>query len=513
MVKRLSRGQLARMKKTLLIDLAKQLEIPGRSGMTKEDLIRAISQKIAGKDHPKPVLADDENSLPTSPAQDHRDGLAEPAPKDQPRKYPESGASESSSARHNPGRPAVVHEFPRPHDPEPFLAPPVTEVAPLHKGRKGKRPTQASSPISEDQLSGELPAGYDRDRLVLQVRDPYWAHAYWDFSRATLLMLQSRLSEPLATANFILRIHDITGRDFPAQQPNSFYDIRIRHQSGNWYLNLGKPGAAFVVDLGIIAATGEFIRIMRSNTIQVPTDHISEVTNDQWLVVDETFTEHRPISEQETMFESMPKPVAPAPVPESPFAPQKWLGGALFGPSSPGMPDSVGLPAGITSPGSNLPGRLLETPTSPGVTSSLGAPTSFGAPGAAHAPTSPEGAGFSVPLSSPSSPSSWGEMPGSVSGASRGTQSPENLPPDQFGRTGRDKDFWLVVHTELIVYGATVPGSRVTVQSLPIDLRPDGTFSLRFALPDGEQHIPVRAVNADGDMERTITPVVRKWTR
>jgi hypothetical protein len=44
-------------------------------------------------------------------------------------------------------------------------------------------------------------------------------------------------------------------------------------------------------------------------------------------------------------------------------------------------------------------------------------------------------------------------------------------------------------------------------------LRPDGTFTLRFALPDGEQILRVHAVNKDGDMERTITPVVTRKTR
>ena len=76
-----------------------------------------------------------------------------------------------------------------------------------------------------------------------------------------------------------------------------------------------------------------------------------------------------------------------------------------------------------------------------------------------------------------------------------------------------EKDFWLVVNTELIVYGATEPDAKVTLQGRDLPLRPDGTFSVRFALPDGEQVIPVHAVNADGDMEKQITPIVRKETR
>jgi len=81
------------------------------------------------------------------------------------------------------------------------------------------------------------------------------------------------------------------------------------------------------------------------------------------------------------------------------------------------------------------------------------------------------------------------------------------------GDKNKKKDFWLVVNTELIVYGATEPDAKVSVQGLPIKLRPDGTFTLRFALPDGKQVIPVVAINADGDDKRTITPEVEKKTK
>jgi len=77
----------------------------------------------------------------------------------------------------------------------------------------------------------------------------------------------------------------------------------------------------------------------------------------------------------------------------------------------------------------------------------------------------------------------------------------------------KSKDFWLVVNTELIVYGATEPDAKLSVQGLPIKLRPDGTFTMRFALPDGRQEIPVVAVNKDGDQKRQITPTVEKRTK
>ncbi|MDD5496245.1 MAG: DUF4912 domain-containing protein [Candidatus Omnitrophica bacterium] len=81
-----------------------------------------------------------------------------------------------------------------------------------------------------------------------------------------------------------------------------------------------------------------------------------------------------------------------------------------------------------------------------------------------------------------------------------------------FYRKEQARKFWLVVNAELIVYGATEPDAKVTVQGKDITLRPDGTFSLRFALPDGRQVIPVEAISSDGLDSRKITPVVTRKT-
>ena len=81
-----------------------------------------------------------------------------------------------------------------------------------------------------------------------------------------------------------------------------------------------------------------------------------------------------------------------------------------------------------------------------------------------------------------------------------------------FYRKPQERKFWLVVNTELIVYGATEPDAKLTVQGKPIALRQDGTFTLRFALPDGKQAIPVEATSSDGIDHRRITPVVTRKT-
>jgi hypothetical protein len=75
----------------------------------------------------------------------------------------------------------------------------------------------------------------------------------------------------------------------------------------------------------------------------------------------------------------------------------------------------------------------------------------------------------------------------------------------------KQRGFRLWVATELILYGATEPDARLTVKGKEVKLRSDGTFSMRFALPDGAIDLPVTAISADEAEEHTIeTKVNRK---
>jgi hypothetical protein len=78
---------------------------------------------------------------------------------------------------------------------------------------------------------------------------------------------------------------------------------------------------------------------------------------------------------------------------------------------------------------------------------------------------------------------------------------------------GKSRAFWFQLDAELIVYGATMPNARVTLQGEPVKLRPDGTFTLRFSLPDGRQIIPAVATSPDGMEERTIVLAVERNTK
>ena len=67
----------------------------------------------------------------------------------------------------------------------------------------------------------------------------------------------------------------------------------------------------------------------------------------------------------------------------------------------------------------------------------------------------------------------------------------------------RKKGFWFNVNAELIIYGATEADATVTIGGRKIQLRPDGTFSYRFSLPDGQYALPAVATSADGTDSRS----------
>lgn len=88
----------------------------------------------------------------------------------------------------------------------------------------------------------------------------------------------------------------------------------------------------------------------------------------------------------------------------------------------------------------------------------------------------------------------------------------------RFGRgaayvDGAKREFNFEVDAELIVYGVTDPDAHVTLKGEPVRLQSDGTFSMRFSLPDRRQVLPVVANSGDGVEQRTIVLAVERNTK
>lgn len=88
----------------------------------------------------------------------------------------------------------------------------------------------------------------------------------------------------------------------------------------------------------------------------------------------------------------------------------------------------------------------------------------------------------------------------------------------QFGRGAAGApvdgpDFEFQVDTELIVHGVTQPDAHVTLRGEPVKIRSDGTFAVRFNLPDRRHVLPMVASSRDGAEQRTIVLAVDRNTK
>ena len=79
--------------------------------------------------------------------------------------------------------------------------------------------------------------------------------------------------------------------------------------------------------------------------------------------------------------------------------------------------------------------------------------------------------------------------------------------------SSKDRKFFFQIDAEMIVFGRTAPGARVTIQGEPVKLRPDGTFTMRYSFPDGRQILPAIAESADGVEERKTVLAVERNTK
>ncbi|HVX14574.1 MAG TPA: DUF4912 domain-containing protein [Pirellulales bacterium] len=81
------------------------------------------------------------------------------------------------------------------------------------------------------------------------------------------------------------------------------------------------------------------------------------------------------------------------------------------------------------------------------------------------------------------------------------------------GLLPKKRGFHFEVDAELLVFGSTDPDAHVTLQGEPVKLRPDGTFTMRFSLPNCRQVIPAVAASRDGFEQRTVVLAVERNTK
>ncbi len=85
--------------------------------------------------------------------------------------------------------------------------------------------------------------------------------------------------------------------------------------------------------------------------------------------------------------------------------------------------------------------------------------------------------------------------------------------PGANGVVSRRRSFSFDLDAELIVFGTTEPDAHVTLQGEPVKVQPDGTFSVRYSMPNCRQVIPAVACSVDGVEQRTVILAVERNTK
>ena len=160
-----------------------------------------------------------------------------------------------------------------------------TQTAKASEPVKTSIPVNVSAPVRQE----DLPVKYDRDKMVLQVRDPRWLHTYWEIREDTLTKFKNELKDEFYKARRILRVYDVSHIIFDGNNAHRFFDLQINEYADNWYIEVGGPGRSWCVDYGLLLSDGRFITILRSNTVETPLEGPSCITDEEWMIPDDMF--------------------------------------------------------------------------------------------------------------------------------------------------------------------------------------------------------------------------------
>ena len=308
----------------------------------------------------------------------------------------------------------------------------------------------------------ELPEAYGTGRMLLTARDPHWLYAHWDLTREQLRTYNAASTD----GHLVLRVYE------KAIEGTPITEVHVHPESTNWFVNVPRANARYFAQLGYNKAGGAWTPVATSAATITPPEAMSE-DQTAWFatlpaelqlaelvrVVKSAISESVPLMEAIQQLRTMGYLQLPDP---QLIAPGKWTPE-----QERALLDVINMDAVRRIwIGSVEVTELVRRKWQQELSSAAAAEFSL--------------------------PSSWsgalGELPSSVALGS--VSSP-------FGIAGQRKGFWFNINAELIIYGATEPDATVTIGERPIRLRPDGTFSYRFSLPDGKFHLPTVAVASD----------------
>ena len=297
----------------------------------------------------------------------------------------------------------------------------------------------------------ELPEAYGTRRLFLMARDPHWLYAYWDLTREQ----QSKLNAKSSDGHLILRVY--AGK----LEGDPVCEIHVHPESRHWFAHVERAGDSYAAELGYYSSVGRWTRIAVSGATVTPPDTVATEGEVEFATIPFEFPFARLIEIiKSAVRENLPLAQA---IEE------------LRRHGHPELPRAKGKPVPAWTPRQEQAlAKVVNIDQARRVWMGSLEITELIRRRLAHEISSAGVSSF-YNVSSP------------------------------FGGAVPARGFWFNINAELIIYGATEPGARVTLGGHEIKLRADGSFSYRFALPDGKYDLPAVAVSADGTDARAAS--------
>ena len=339
----------------------------------------------------------------------------------------------------------------------------------------------------------ELPAAYGTGRLLAMARDPHCLYVHWDLTPEQ----QKQLNGLFQHHRLFVRVR----QEGHVTKPP--FEVAIQPEARHWFLQAETSGATYVAELGYYGPGQEWKPVEASRPVRTPPEYVSTQKGAQFA----TFNPDVPLPSaakeggiqvfgNQTGFEPQQQTIPKQPSPQPTPIPREFPLVARPEPVRQPVVSRIDTPERVTpSPAlADIVAEDLGPEWTPSQEQALEALIGW-------APASKESAGSAEiehllrreirrPLVSPAQLSLEAILEQAL---------PVAISSPTGGEQLRPVGFWLNVNAELIVYGATDPNARLTLGGQAIQLRPDGTFSCRFALPDGQFELPVAAESPSGE--------------
>jgi len=242
---------------------AKKKGIPGWHGMRKEDLIKALVNKARSEEAKKRRSKNGNGAVRATKAVAKRSNGA--------------AAKASPAKRQSPSTNGNGHK----------------STKPKRSYRTERRLREIRSQLTQSKdlsfRSNGNGQDFEKDRVIVMVRDSYWLHAYWEITRQSVSRARAAMGQRWHGAIPVLRLYEMENDSTTSSERKVVRDVQIHGGVNNWYLDVDNPPTSFQVDIGYLAEDGTFLGLTRSNVVVTPQSGSAGAGDGNWEGVAQDF--------------------------------------------------------------------------------------------------------------------------------------------------------------------------------------------------------------------------------